>query len=159
MCLCVCTCASSVSAAVCIDFLCYIVSVQSSSCLYVVIVSRSLCIKWRRWFFWPRGNNCCKLSCPCVQTLLLSLSVSSLFHSILWHCSLLILSSIPIPSSPLPFPLCVPLPDCYSVECPLRLFIDAGAEVQSCSHPSSPQQLAVRKHNFFQPHRSHGHFW
>lgn len=78
-----------------------------------------------------------------------------------------------LPLKPLPsylFPnafstLCVPPPDSLSVEWLLMLFINDGAEIQSCSHPSSPPQLAVSKHNLFQPHCSHSalaqasHFW
>ncbi len=64
----------SVSAAVFIDNLYFIVSTQTSSYWHVVVVSRSLWIKWRLWFFWSRGDNLGKLSFSCVQTLLLSLS-------------------------------------------------------------------------------------
>lgn len=91
-----------------------------------------MCLKWRAWFLWPKGNKCCKLPCPCVS---LPLTLPS-------YCFLSAFST-----------LCVPHPHSHSVECPLMLFINDGAEIQSCSHPSSPPQLAVGKHN--QPHCSH----
>lgn len=104
--------------------MCYIVSSQSSSCWYGVVVSRHCELSEGDRLFWPRGNICCN---RCVQIWPLSVSLPLKLSPIM----LCFLPSYLFPS--VFFALCVPLLDYLSVECPLMLFISDGAQIQSCS--------------------------